>query len=93
MTNVDPNTVTSFGDEWSRFDQTSMSDHEVAKVFAEYFEVFPWGHLPENAKGLTWAVEVAAGHAALLAGLDGYIALTLPKLLKLQKGIWWNIKM
>ena len=85
MTNVDPNTVTSFGDEWSRFDQTSMSDHEVAKVFAEYFEVFPWGHLPENAEGFDmgcgsgrWA-RCVAGRVGRLHCIDPSEAIEVAK--------------
>jgi SAM-dependent methyltransferase len=51
MTNIDPKTVASFGDEWSRFDQQAMSDLEAKKIFEEYFAVFPWSDLPENATG------------------------------------------
>ena len=51
MRNIDSKTVTSFGDEWSRFDQTGMSDDEARKVFGEYFAVFPWSDLPPNAEG------------------------------------------
>jgi SAM-dependent methyltransferase len=51
MTNIDPKTVASFGDEWSRFDQQNMSDQEAKKVFEEYFSIFPWSELPENADG------------------------------------------
>ena len=40
MSNIDPKTVASFGDEWSRFDQTGMSDTEIHKAFEEYFSVF-----------------------------------------------------
>ena len=49
--NSDARTVASFGDEWSRFDQRSMSDQEAQKVFKEYFSVFMWNDLPENAVG------------------------------------------
>ncbi len=51
MKNIDTKTVESFGDEWTRFDQTGMADDEACKVFAEYFAVFPWASLPENAEG------------------------------------------
>ena len=51
MSNLDPETVASFGDEWSRFDQNAMSDTESRKVFDEYFAVFPWTILPEGAVG------------------------------------------
>ena len=51
MQNIDEKTVKSFGDEWSRFDQSSMSNEEAFKVFNEYFEVFPWDVLPLKAEG------------------------------------------
>jgi SAM-dependent methyltransferase len=51
MKNIDEKVVASFGDEWSRFDQTGMSGQEAKKVFDEYFAVFPWADLPENAEG------------------------------------------
>jgi SAM-dependent methyltransferase len=49
--NVDDDTVRSFGDEWSRFDQTELLDSEASTIFEEYFSVFPWDRLPENAVG------------------------------------------
>lgn len=49
--NLDVDTVKSFGDEWSRFDQTALSEEEANKIFDEYFAVFPWDSLPENATG------------------------------------------
>ena len=49
--NLDVDTVNSFGDEWSRFDQTALSEEEANKIFDEYFAVFPWDSLPENATG------------------------------------------
>lgn len=49
--NLDHATVNSFGDEWSRFDQTRLGDEEAHRIFDEYFAVFPWSSLPENASG------------------------------------------
>mgnify|MGYP006412197275 FL=1 len=51
MKNIDNKTVEGFGDEWSRFDQTGMSEQEAKKVFEEYFSIFPWNDLPNNAEG------------------------------------------
>jgi ubiquinone/menaquinone biosynthesis C-methylase UbiE len=51
LSNLDPKTVASFGDEWSRFDQSGMADDEARKVFDEYFAVFPWDALPPDAEG------------------------------------------
>ena len=49
--NLDANTVASFGDEWSCFDQSELSTAEACKIFNEYFAVFPWDKLPKNATG------------------------------------------
>jgi SAM-dependent methyltransferase len=51
MNNIDHKTVASFGDEWSRFDQTGMVDGEAQKIFEEYFSTFPWSSLPHDAEG------------------------------------------
>ena len=49
--NLDVDTVKSFGDEWSRFDQSELTAAEAGRIFNEYFAVFPWDRLPENATG------------------------------------------
>lgn len=49
--NLDSDTVKSFGDEWSRFDQTELPTAEAQRIFNEYFAVFPWDKLPKNASG------------------------------------------
>lgn len=49
--NIDTATVQSFGDEWSRFDQKTLSDEEASKIFNDYFDIFPWSRLPEKATG------------------------------------------
>ena len=51
MKNLDPATVQSFGDEWSRFDQEHIVGEEAEKLFNEYFKVFPWTALPFRAEG------------------------------------------
>src|SRR4051812_29332947 len=40
--NIDRQTVDGFGEEWSAFDQTELSAAEQARVFDEYFSVFPF---------------------------------------------------
>ncbi len=50
MKNIDRKTVNSFGDEWSRFDQTAMSDEDSYKIFNKYFSVFSFDSLPVNAE-------------------------------------------
>jgi ubiquinone/menaquinone biosynthesis C-methylase UbiE len=49
--NLDPKTVEGFGDEWSRFDQTGMSDENAKQLFKTYFAIFPWDILPTNSVG------------------------------------------
>ena len=49
--NMDAETVASFGDEWARYDQSSMSYSEASEIFMEYFSVFPWDTLPSNPVG------------------------------------------
>jgi SAM-dependent methyltransferase len=49
--NIDKVTVQSFGDEWSRFNQSGMTDQEALKIFDDYFSIFPWKDLSPNAEG------------------------------------------
>lgn len=51
MKNLDINTVKSFGDEWSRFDQSELTTAEAQRIFDEYFAVFPWEKLSKDATG------------------------------------------
>jgi len=49
--NLDAETVDSFGDEWSRFDQTDLDAEEHHRLFEAYFEIFPWQALEPDARG------------------------------------------
>ncbi|MEM9728935.1 MAG: class I SAM-dependent methyltransferase [Myxococcota bacterium] len=58
--------IERFGEEWSRFDQTGLSEAESRATFESYFEVFPWDDLPDDAEGFDlgcgsgrWALHVA----------------------------------
>ena len=51
MKNIDEKTVESFGDEWGRFDQSALSDSESARIFKDYFSIFPWDELPLDCEG------------------------------------------
>lgn len=64
--NIDPGTVASFGDEWSRHDQAGVSGAELDEIFEAYFSVFPWEELAPDAEGFDmgcgsgrWAKRVA----------------------------------
>lgn len=65
--NLDKEVVAGFGDEWSRFDQSQLSVGELATMFGNYFDIFPWESLPPDAVGFDlgcgsgrWAKIVAA---------------------------------
>ena len=49
--NLDINTVKSFGDEWSRYDQAELKYEEAEKYFNDYFAVFPWEMINTNSVG------------------------------------------
>lgn len=67
MHNVDEKTVSSFGQEWSTYDQNRLpEDEKTAQRFEEYFAIFPWNLLPDDAVGADvgcgsgrWALRVA----------------------------------
>jgi SAM-dependent methyltransferase len=49
--NLDARTVAGFGDEWTRFDQSALSESELRRMFERYFRIFPWSSLPPDAVG------------------------------------------
>jgi SAM-dependent methyltransferase len=49
--NLDSRTIAGFGDEWTRFDQSELSENENRELFDNYFSLFPWEVLNENAQG------------------------------------------
>lgn len=51
LKNLDPQVVSDFGAEWSRFDQEGMGSDETRTLFDAYFSIFPWQDLPANAQG------------------------------------------
>lgn len=66
LQNADLDVVNGFGDEWSRFDQSSLSQDESNQQFASYFSIFPFDALPAGAEGFDagcgsgrWARHVA----------------------------------
>ncbi|MFO7631796.1 MAG: class I SAM-dependent methyltransferase, partial [Caldilinea sp.] len=51
MQNIDPKTVNDFGNEWTEFDQQKLTGQELHRQFEQYFKIFPWEKLPQNAGG------------------------------------------
>lgn len=49
--NIDRSVVDGFGDEWSRFDQSALSQEDWRQLSEGYFELMPWADLPAAATG------------------------------------------
>lgn len=49
--NIDLKVVEGFGDEWSRFDQSHLTEGDRLEMFEGYFAIFPWHLLPEGCVG------------------------------------------
>ena len=50
MNNFDKKTVSSFGEEWSKFTYSSI-DPSIVKIFDNYFKIFPKIFLNSNSVG------------------------------------------
>jgi ubiquinone/menaquinone biosynthesis C-methylase UbiE len=50
MANIDPATVRGFGEEWSRFDQTGLTDQERHEIGQRYFSLLPLESLTSSMK-------------------------------------------
>lgn len=66
VSNADAATIAGFGEEWSAFDQTAMSDEEWRHHFEGYFSLLDFTQLPNRAEGFDlgcgsgrWAAGVA----------------------------------
>ena len=71
--NLDVEVARGFGDEWTRFDQSALSEDDRARIWRDYFDLFPWGSLPPDACGIDvgcgsgrWAALVAPKVGRLL---------------------------
>jgi SAM-dependent methyltransferase len=49
--NVDAKVADGFGDEWTRFDQTELTEADKRRIFDEYFHLFPWERLDDKSIG------------------------------------------
>lgn len=83
--NLDDKTVAGFGDEWVRFDQSSLSDSEHKKIFNSYFNIFPWEQINSTSQGFDlgcgsgrWAMMVAP-KVGLLHCIDPSVAIEVAK--------------
>ena len=75
--NIDYQVVKDFGSEWSRFDQSKLSESDHQEMFESYFHIFPWHMLPSNSVG----ADIGCGSgrwAALVAPKVGNLHLLDP---------------
>jgi SAM-dependent methyltransferase len=84
--NFDKSVVQGFGQEWSAFDQSSLSQAELTEIFNSYFAVFPWDIIKSNAVGFDlgcgsgrWAKLVAPRVGTLHCIDPSYEALAVAK--------------
>jgi len=65
-TNLHAKTVTGFGQEWTKFNQSNLESNEHSQLFENYFKIFPFQKLPEGSVGADigcgsgrWAQQIA----------------------------------
>ena len=51
MKNIDKKTVEDFGEEWNKYNQSSIPDEELKKSWNQYFDVFPFEELSNDSEG------------------------------------------
>lgn len=87
--NIDQVTVSGFGQEWTKFDQSKVSEAELQKIFEGYFSLVDWTEIPENAIAMDvgcgsgrWAKFVApkVGHLHLVDPSGAALAVAREKL-------------
>jgi SAM-dependent methyltransferase len=49
--NIDAQVVAAFGEEWTRYDQSKLVHRDLEDIFNQYFKIFPWDDISENAMG------------------------------------------
>jgi SAM-dependent methyltransferase len=69
--NVDPATVEGFGQEWSAFDQTALTDAEYRELFDRYFAIFPFDQVGSDAEGF----DLGCGSGRWAAGMASRVRL------------------
>jgi ubiquinone/menaquinone biosynthesis C-methylase UbiE len=50
--NLEKKTISNFGLDWRKFDQSSVSNEELNKIFKNYFKLFPAKFLTKKSIGL-----------------------------------------
>ncbi|MEQ9557095.1 MAG: methyltransferase domain-containing protein [Rhodospirillales bacterium] len=71
--NLSEKVIRDFGDEWTEYDQSDLSEDELATEFDDYFHIFPWDRVDSGSVGADigcgsgrWAAFVAPRVGRLL---------------------------
>ena len=51
MNNKDEKVIQEFGEEWTKFNYFNVDRQKIKESFDQYFHLFPWDLLPEDAEG------------------------------------------
>ena len=51
MINKDEKVIREFGEEWTKFDYSSIDTEKLNQEFEQWFNIFPWDQLPKDAVG------------------------------------------
>ena len=51
MKNIDKKTVEDFGEEWNKYNQSSIPDEELKKSWNQYFDMFSFEELSNDSEG------------------------------------------
>ena len=51
MKNIDKKTVEDFGEEWNKYNQSSIHDEELKKLWNQYFDMFSFEELSNDSEG------------------------------------------
>ena len=51
MSNQNEKVIEDFGNEWTKFTYSNLDEARLKENFDQYFNIFPWDSLPENAVG------------------------------------------
>ena len=65
LSDSEKDTIKDFGQEWSQYDQSELSDQERKEIFDKYFSLFPWDSLPKESIGFD--LGCGSGRWAMLA--------------------------
>ena len=51
MKNIDKKTVEDFGEEWNKYNQSTVHDEELKKLWNQYFDIFSFEELSNDSEG------------------------------------------